>query len=150
MPLHCIVPHSKAVEALDRVTALYDRYADVKEKHGIRNGFLLVTVGNYGFLIEPVWYWPDARLKMYDTAVRSEHLERLPEHEADEEGRAIVRAMRDELSQLFADMGAISMQLGKLYRYDQSRKPEAWKMLKKIKGVVDPNGLMNPGALKLP
>ena len=150
VPLHCIVPHSKAVEALDRVTALYDRYADVKEKHGIRNGFLLVTVGNYGFLIEPVWYWPDARLKMYDTAVRSEHLERLPEHEADEEGRAIVRAMRDELSQLFADMGAISMQLGKLYRYDQSRKPEAWKMLKKIKGVVDPNGLMNPGALKLP
>ena len=57
--------------------------------------------------------------------------------------------MRDELSQLFADMGAVSMQLGKLYRYDQSRKPEAWEMLKKIKAVLDPNGLMNPGALKL-
>lgn len=149
VPLHCIVPHSKAVEALDAITALYDKYADVKEKHGIRNGFLLVTVGNYGFLIEPIWFWPDARLKMYDTVIRSEHLDKLPTHEADEEGRAIVKNMRDELSKLFAEMGAVSMQLGKQYRYDLSRKPEAWDMLKKIKGVVDPNGLMNPGALKL-
>lgn len=149
VPLHCIVPHSKAVEALDKVSALYDKYKDVKEKHGIRNGFLLVTVGNYGFLIEPVWFWPDARLKMYGNVMRPEHLEKLPEHEADEEGRAIVKAMRDDLSDLFTDLGAVSMQLGKLYRYDKSRKPEAWDMLKKVKAVVDPNNLMNPGALKL-
>lgn len=149
VPLHCIVPHSKAVEALDAVTALYDKYKDLKEQHGIRNGFLLVTVGNYGFLIEPVWFWPDARLKMYEGVIRPEHLAKLPIHHADEEGRAIVKAMRDDLSQLFAELGAVSMQLGKLYRYDQSRKPEAWEMLKKIKAVVDPNGLMNPGALKL-
>lgn len=149
VPLHCIVPHSKAVEALDAITAVYEKYEAVKEKHGIRNGFLLVSVGNYGFLIEPIWFWPDARLKMYDTTIRSEHLDKLPTHEADEEGRAIVKNMRDELSLLFAEMGAVSMQLGKMYRYDLSRKPEAWDMLKKIKGVVDPNGLMNPGALKL-
>lgn len=149
VPVHCIIPHSKAVEALDAVTALYEKYADAKEKHGIRNGFLLITVANYGFLIEPVWFWPDARLKMYDDVMRPEHLEKLPTHDANDEGRAVVKAMRDELTQLFADMGAISMQLGKLYRYDQSRKPEAWDMLKKIKAVVDPNGLMNPGALKL-
>ena len=149
VPVHCIIPHSKAVEALDAITALYEKYADVKEKHGIRNGFLLITVANYGFLIEPVWFWQDARLKMYDSVMRPEVLEKLPMHEADDEGRAIVKAMRDDLTQIFADMGAVSMQLGKLYRYDQSRKPEAWVMLQKIKAVVDPNGLMNPGALKL-
>lgn len=149
VPLHCIVPHSKAVEALDAVTAVYKKYAAVAEKHGIRNGFLLVTVGNYGFLIEPVWFWPDAQLKMYETAIRPEHLEKLQTYDADEEGRTIVKNMRDELAAMFADMGAVSMQLGKMYRYDKSRKPEAWEMLKKIKGVVDPNGLMNPGALKL-
>ncbi|MBT4739456.1 MAG: FAD-binding oxidoreductase, partial [Rhodospirillaceae bacterium] len=149
VPLHCIVPHSKAIEALDAVTAVYEKYADAKEKHGIRNGFLLVTVGNYGFLIEPVWFWPDARLKMYETAIRPEHLDKLQTYDADEEGRAIVKNMRDELALLFAEMGAVSMQLGKMYRYDTSRKPAAWEMLKKIKSVVDPNGLMNPGALKL-
>jgi glycolate oxidase len=149
IPIHCIVPHSKAVVALDAVTAVFEKYAEAKEKHGIRNGFLLVGVANYGFIIEPVWFWPDARLKMYEKVMRREHLEKLPIHEADEEGRATVKAMRDELTQIFADMGMVSMQLGKLYRYDQSRKPEAWGMLKKIKAVVDPNGLMNPGALKL-
>jgi len=149
VPVHCIVPHSKAIEALDAVTAVYEKYADVKEKHAVRNGFLLVTVANYGFLIEPVWFWPDARLKMYGEVMTQEHLEKLPVYDADEEGRAIVKAMRDELTQVFADMGAVSMQLGKFYRYDQSRKPEAWDMLKKIKAMVDPNGLMNPGALKL-
>lgn len=149
IPVHCIVPHSKAVEALDAVTALYEKYAEAKEKHGIRNGFLLITVANYGFLVEPVWFWPDAQLKMYESLIRPEHLETLPVYDADEEGRAVVKAMRDELTQIFADLGAVSMQLGKLYRYDQSRKPEAWKMLKKIKATVDPTGLMNPGALKL-
>ena len=93
-----IVPHSKAIEALDAVTAVYEKYADAKEKHGIRNGFLLVTVGNYGFLIEPVWFWPDARLKMYETAIRPEHLDKLQTYDADEEGRAIVKNMRDELA----------------------------------------------------
>ena len=134
---------------MDAVTAVYEKYADVKEKHAVRNGFLLVTVANYGFLIEPVWFWPDARLKMYGEVMTQEHLEKLPVYDADEEGRAIVKAMRDELTQVFAGMGAVSMQLGKFYRYDQSRKPEAWDMLKKIKAMVDPNGLMNPGALKL-
>lgn len=86
---------------------------------------------------------------MYDTVIRPEHLEKLPTYAADDESRAIVKAMRDDLTQVFADMGAVSMQLGKLHRYDKSRKPEAWTMLRKVKAVVDPNGLMNPGALKL-
>jgi len=149
VPVHCVIPHSRGIEALDAVSAIFKKYNEAKEKHGIRNGFLLVSVANYGFIIEPVWFWPDARLKMYEGVMRTEHISKLPLHEADEEGRAIVKAMRDEFTQLFADLGAVSMQLGKLYRYDQSRKPESWEMLKKVKGVLDPNGLMNPGALKL-
>jgi len=149
VPIHCIVPHSKAVEALDAITAVYNRYTVTKEKHGIKNGFLLVAVGNYGFLIEPVWFWPDAQLDMYNKVVRPEHLKTLPKYDPDDEGRAVVREMRDELSKLFIDMGAVSMQLGKFYRYDLSRKTEALKMLKSFKALVDPKGLINPGSLKL-
>ena len=149
VPLHCIVPHSQAVEALNKIEEIYSKYDAVKKEHNIRNGFLLITVGNYGFLIEPVWFWPDSRLKMYDTVMRKDHLNTLSSFDSDKEGRRIVQNMRDELSQLFIDMGAVSMQLGKLYRYDKSRKPEALEVLKKIKSVLDPKGLMNPGALKL-
>jgi FAD/FMN-containing dehydrogenase len=149
VPLHCIVPHSQAVEALNKIEEIYRKYDAVKKEHNIRNGFLLITVGNYGFLIEPVWFWPDSRLKMYDTVIRKDHLNTLSSFDSDKEGRRIVQSMRDELSQLFIDMGAVSMQLGKLYRYDKSRKPQALEVLKKFKSVLDPKGLMNPGALKL-
>ena len=149
VPLHCIVPHSQAIEALHKITKIYDKYDSLKEKYNIRNGFLLVTVGNYGFLIEPVWFWPDTRLQMYDTVMRKEHLENLPSFENDEKGREVVQDMRNELTQLFIEIGAVSMQLGKLYRYDKSRKPESLYALEKIKSLFDSKGIMNPGALKL-
>ena len=41
------------------------------------------------------------------------------------------------------------MQLGKFYHYDKALKPEAWALLQKMKSVVDPAHIVNPGALKL-
>ncbi|MSO98033.1 MAG: FAD-binding oxidoreductase [Rhodospirillaceae bacterium] len=149
VPVHCIVPHSQAADIIAKVQGLYARYEAVKAKHNIRTGFLLVTVGNYGFLIEPVFFWPDARLKMYDTVMRPEHLARLPVHAADEAARAAVLQMRDDLASLFVQEGAVSMQLGKFYHFDKALKPEAWALLQKMKSVVDPARVVNPGALKL-
>ncbi len=149
VPVHCIVPHSQAASILEKVQALYARYETLKTKYNIRTGFLLVTVGNYGFLIEPVFFWPDAQLKMYSKVMRPEHLGRLPTHAADEGARATVLQMREELAALFVQEGAVSLQLGKFYLYDKALKPEAWSLLQKIKGVVDPGRVVNPGALKL-
>ncbi|MBL8642345.1 MAG: FAD-binding oxidoreductase [Rhodospirillaceae bacterium] len=149
VPVHCIVPHSQAVSILDKVQALYARYETLKAQHNIRTGFLLVTVGNYGFLIEPVFFWPDARLSMHGQVMRPEHLDRLPTYPADEAARAAVLQMREELAALFVQEGAVSMQLGKFYLYDKALKPEAWALLQKMKSVVDPARVVNPGALKL-
>lgn len=149
VPVHCIVPHSQAADTIAKVQALYESYEPLKAKHNIRTGFLLVTVGNYGFLVEPVFFWPDARLPMYDKAMRPEHLARLPTYPADEEARAAVLQMREDLAALFVSQGAVSMQLGKFYLYDKALKPESWAMLQKIKGLLDPARVVNPGALKL-
>ncbi|MCB2106078.1 MAG: FAD-binding oxidoreductase [Rhodobacteraceae bacterium] len=149
VPVHCIVPHSKATHIVAQVQALYKRYEALRTKHNIRNGFLLCTVGSYGFLIEPVFFWPDARLPMYNKVIRKEHLERLPELAAHEETRAVVHQMREELAQLFVENGAVSMQLGKFYLYDQALDPKARGLLEKVKALVDPSRTMNPGALKL-
>ncbi len=149
VPVHCIVPHSQAADMIAKVQALYARYDEAKAKHQVRTGFLLVTVGNYGFLIEPVFFWPDARLAMYDKIMRPEHLARLPVLAADEGARATVLQMREELAALFVQEGAVSMQLGKFYHYDKALKPEAWALLQKMKSVVDPAHIVNPGALKL-
>ena len=149
IPVHCIVPHSQAADIVTKVQALYARYAAIKEKHSIRTGFLLITVGAYGFLIEPVFFWPDSRLGMYSRAVRPEHLARLPEYPAAPEARAAVLQMREELAQLFVEVGAVSMQLGKFYLYDRALKPETWALLQKVKSLVDPARLLNPGAMKV-
>ncbi|MBM3515286.1 MAG: FAD-binding oxidoreductase [Alphaproteobacteria bacterium] len=149
VPVHCIVPHSQAADIVAKVQALYARYEAIKTKHSIRTGFLLVTVGTYGFLIEPVFFWPDARLGMYARTMRPEHLARLPEHPAAPEARAAVLEMREELAKLFVDNGAVSLQLGKFYLYDRALKPETWALLQKIKSLLDPARVMNPGALKL-
>jgi FAD/FMN-containing dehydrogenase len=81
--------------------------------------------------------------------MRPEHLARLPVHPADEGARAAVLQMREELAALFVQEGAVSMQLGKFYHYDKALKPEAWALLQKMKSVVDPARVVNPGALKL-
>ncbi|MBL8629740.1 MAG: FAD-binding oxidoreductase [Rhodospirillaceae bacterium] len=149
VPVHCIVPHSHAATILEKVQALYARYDALKTQHNIRTGFLLITVGNYGFLIEPVFFWPDARLNMYDKMIRPEHLNRLPTHAASEAARAVVLQMREELAALFVQEGAVSLQLGKFYLYDKALKPETWALLQKMKSVLDPARIVNPGALKL-
>jgi len=45
--------------------------------------------------------------------------------------------------------GACHMQIGKDYPYLETRKPEMAGMIRKLKGLLDPSGLMNPGALGL-
>lgn len=149
VPVHCIVPHSQAAAMLATVQALFARYRERTDREAIRAGFLLVAVGNYGFLIEPVFYWPDARLPAHERLVRAEHLARLPQHPANEQARATVFEMRAALAELFVEAGAVSLQLGKYYLYERSREPAAWKMLERVKALVDPDGLMNPGALRL-
>ncbi len=44
LPVHTVVPHSKAVETVSAVNAVFAKNAESMEKHGIGTGLLLVTV----------------------------------------------------------------------------------------------------------
>ena len=41
------------------------------------------------------------------------------------------------------------MQIGKDYPYLETRKPEVRSLVQDLKKLLDPNGIMNPGALGL-
>jgi D-lactate dehydrogenase (cytochrome) len=41
------------------------------------------------------------------------------------------------------------MQIGKDYPFLETRKPETAGLIRQLKAVLDPSGLMNPGALGL-
>ena len=41
------------------------------------------------------------------------------------------------------------MQIGKDYPYMETRKPETAGLVRQLKSALDPDGLLNPGALGL-
>lgn len=69
---------------------------------------------------------------------------------ADREAREVVLRLREELRDLFFQHGACSVQIAKFYPYrDAMNNPHTWNLLEEIKRLLDPKGLMNPGALGL-
>jgi hypothetical protein len=62
--------------------------------------------------------------------------------------RQAVVEMRNDLRQLYFEIGACHLQIGKWYPYKSAIKSEGlWNLLEGVKTVVDPQRLMNPGCL---
>jgi D-lactate dehydrogenase (cytochrome) len=147
--MHGIMPFSKANEFHARLTRLYADNAGRMERHKVEKGGMFMTVTTHGFLYEPVFYWQDDRTVFHRRYLPADYLQTLPEYPANPDGRALVRELRAEIQKLFASVGAIHMQAGKSYTYMEGRQPEAARALREIKKLLDPQGLMNPGALQL-
>jgi D-lactate dehydrogenase (cytochrome) len=59
----------------------------------------------------------------------------------------LVAELRQLLIEEFVRLGAASNQIGKTYPYLSILSPEPAELLVELKRVVDPQGLVNPGAL---
>ena len=57
--------------------------------------------------------------------------------------------MKHAIQDVFCAVGATHMQIGKWYPYMRGRQAEAGRVLIDLKKSLDPQGLMNPGALGL-
>jgi len=55
--------------------------------------------------------------------------------------------IRDEICELFLEVGAGHLQIGRQYPFKRSRNAANWSLLSQIKALVDPKDLMNPGVL---
>lgn len=149
VPVHGIVRHSRAVETVARVTALYDAHADEMERLGVGAGYMFLTVGRSGFLIEPVFYFPDAWGELHRRSIEPGHLAKLKEAPANAEARALVDRLRQGVIDIFGALGGVHFQIGRTYPLKERSDPAAWDVLKAVKRTVDPDERMNPGALGL-
>jgi hypothetical protein len=149
VPMHGIMPFSATNEFHGRLQRLYELNADRMQRYKVDKGAMFMTVTTHGFLYEPVFYWEDDRTVFHRRYLPQDYLDVLPEYPANPEGRALVAELRAEIQKIFAAVGAVHMQVGKSYTYMEGRQPEAARALREIKKQLDPQGIMNPGALQL-
>jgi D-lactate dehydrogenase (cytochrome) len=57
--------------------------------------------------------------------------------------------LRLDLVAFWAEQGCAHLQIGKTYRYLENLQAPARTLLQHVKAAVDPNNLVNPGALGL-
>ena len=149
VPVHGIVPLSQGEACWGELEAMFESRRDQLDALKITTGYLVTTISTTGFLIEPVFFWPGARFALHESTVETPYLNKLPKLAHDDAAAALVTDTREKILDIFEKYGAAHFQIGRTYRYAQTRDPLTLALLTSIKAYVDPKGLMNPGALGL-
>ena len=149
VPVHGIVRHSKALGVIEAITALYEGHAHDMERLGVGAGYMFLTVATTGFLIEPVFYWPDALSEIHRRSVEQGHLAKLKRFPADADARALVETLRAAVIAIIQDASGMHFQIGRTYPLKNATDPRAWRMLEAVKRDLDPEGRMNPGSARI-
>jgi FAD/FMN-containing dehydrogenase len=149
LPTHGIVPLSKAPALQAALRAVFNARADALVGHGIEWVLLACTIGTGAFLVEPVITWPDEMFPFHERLLDPSYRDRLKPLPHNPEAFALVSTVRDELKKVYAAHGATHMQLGRAYAFSARIAPPNRDLLSSLKANLDPNNLMNPGALQL-
>jgi FAD/FMN-containing dehydrogenase len=149
VPVHGIVPLPEAERAYAAIEAFFERRRELDERLGIEHGYLMCTVSNHAFMIEPCLYWSDTRQRFHETVLDERYLAKLRVHPSNPAASEAVATLRDELASEFHELGASCFQIGKFYPYSRNRDAGQWALLCALKAFMDPAGLINPGALGL-
>ncbi|WP_210414073.1 FAD-binding oxidoreductase [Luteithermobacter gelatinilyticus] len=149
VPVHAVVPHSRAVTLMRAMEDLFCNHAGKIEQYGIGIGYLLTTIGQSAVLLEPVFFWPDALKEFHRRHVEKQVLKTIKEFPENLKIREFVQQVRQQLTQLCLDHAAVHFQIGRTYLYSEGLDLGSLDLVRSIKRHMDPYGLINPGALGL-
>jgi hypothetical protein len=148
-PSHGIVPHSRITALADGLKGFFDDRAALLEEHGIEWGYVAFAISTTAILLEPMLYWPGERELYHERMIQPSHLAKLPRLAPAPEAAAVMKQLRLDLTHFWQAQGCAHLQIGKTYRYLESRQPAVRTLIEGLKALVDPRGLINPGALGL-
>lgn len=149
VPVHGFLPHSKLVEAWERLERLWSDNSVAMRRLGVETGALIAATGRTSCLIEPVFFWPGEHNPLHHHAIERDHMAKLTAQPDNPEANALVMELREQVIAIFRDLGAIHLQIARAYPLKASHDSAAWDILAALKRQVDPEGLMNPGSLGL-
>ena len=149
VPTNTLCPHSRAGAVFEAMRAYMNEHAGLIAQHHIEWGTIFFAVGNNTTCIEPLFYWPDARLPSHDHLMQPPFRSTLPYQTANPSATEAIGTLRSGLVDVFARLGCVHVQIGKTYPYKATREAATYRLLEAIKAAVDPRGLVNPGSLSL-
>lgn len=149
VPVHGVLPFSSAEPFHTAWTKLVDSERKNMDAHKVTLGGMFSTISTNAFLYEIAFYWQDERSVYHNTMLPDEHLDAIPAYAPSEAGRVYMEELKTRTVDLFQTFGAVHFQLGKAYPFLDTRKPVAGKLMQDIKSILDPDNMMNPGALGL-
>jgi len=148
VPVHGILRPSAAQAAMRALQEHLQTVATAMERLNVSVSWLISSSGAY-VLIEPMIYWNDSLDPLHMKYLSPKNRERFANFTANTEARAFVRALRSQLRDIMDAHGASHSQIGRFYELADTLDENAMRVIEKIKSVLDPAGLMNPGVLGL-
>lgn len=149
VPIHGIVPVSQGPACWKDLEDGFEAMRADLDRHEILTGALVTTLGTTGYLIEPVFIWPEEIFAIHEQAVEASVLSKYPRYAPNPAATAMVAKARQFVLDTFSKHGAAHFQIGRTYPYRAGRDPASWALLETIKTALDPATNVNPGALGL-
>lgn len=149
-PSNCTVSIARGRDLKLALDQFFAAQAAYMREHGLSATRLYLTTAN-GFGVEPIIYWHDRMNPLRYSVLGEENRRRFGERAANPQGREAALALRQKMiREVFTPFRPTHVQVGKYYPYRESRhNPDCWSVLEDFKRMVDPDRLMNPGALGL-
>ena len=149
IPVHGYFPLSRAIAAAEATERFLAERKPLMDQWEIKTSYLTCFSGPE-FVIEPSFYWKDQLGDFRLSLIEPEFAAKWRDIPPNEARREVALKLRDELRDLFDGLGGLHLQLGKYYPFREIMNNDALpKLIEGVKHVLDPSGLVNPGALGL-
>jgi D-lactate dehydrogenase (cytochrome) len=147
LPINSLSPHSRAPAVLDAVYGYLEENRVAMQSHGVECGVILFAVGAQAVCIEPLIYWEDDEHYLHDRISETSDLALLAGYAERPPATMLALELRAGLKAIFRRHGCTHVQVGRAYPWLETREPAAVKLLTAIKDAVDPQRMVNRGAL---
>ena len=150
-PTHGVLPFSAVLKHHADFEALLVEYRDRMRQHRVQlTRMLMFFSTNCLHLRAHLPLGGRAHASITGASTRPPCCPRCPSTRPTPKGRALVKELKGRIQELCSRNGASHLQVGKDYPYLASRKPETRALVENLKQLLDPDRLLNPGALGLP